>query len=334
MSKKKKGKNSNYKKPNDKPVEEELSPALKTVQLILKHHIILWLLLFPPLAFYRLFKYKIINKYVGIVLAVMMTFLLVILTYSALNPTIIVDNNIENYMSDSGYGQVREVEHLGTYEEYNVADVITTTGYYTVYFQYAKDLEVATIVQLQSDVVGDEILSDFWTVYESENANKLIGQLNPAVTKFIIKNNDYGLVQEVVETAIGSQIIKTEKGKYAFYHKYYETTNVQKWNESKEIWEDVMNRDYIVAMKQEFVDALNQKNVIPMYYKIQTVNSYGINANEIYYIFTNFCGNKYRVVKFNDGRINLEVATDGNPVKQEDLAKAWESYQETSKDVE
>ena len=57
MSKNKKGKNRNYKKSDDKPVEE--SKLVKFIELIFKHHIILWLVIFPPVAFYRIFKYKI-----------------------------------------------------------------------------------------------------------------------------------------------------------------------------------------------------------------------------------------------------------------------------------
>ena len=334
MAKNKKGKNRNYKKTENKPVEE-LSPALKTVQLILKHHIILWLLLFPPIAFYRLFKHKIVNKWIGISLIAMMLALVFVITYSAFNPTLIVDDSIEKYMSNSGYGKVREIDHLGTFDKYNVSEVITTTGYYTVYFEYSstEGIDVVTIVEYETELVSDVIVNGFNTIYQSENSNPLITELNPALIKFIVKHNDYGNIQSVDETGVGYQIVTTDKGQYTFYFKYYETISIQKWNQDADQWQDVMNRDYIVTMRPEFTDALNREDVIPKYYKIQTINQYGVNENEIYYIFTNFCGNVYRIVKFNDGRINLEIATEGNPVPQEDLAEAWEHYLEDSQDA-
>lgn len=327
MSKNKKGKNRNYKKSDDKPVEE--SKLVKFIELIFKHHIILWLVIFPPVAFYRIFKYKILNKYVSIALLVMLAFLLFILTYSALNPTLIVDSQIEEYMTTAGYGTVREIEHIGVFDEYNITDVITTKGYYTIYFQYGEALEVKTIVSLQSDMTGSDGKNDFWVDYEAEDTNKLLGELNPAVTKFISQNDNYGKIESVLETTYGGQIIQTDKGRYHFYYKYYSTTSIDKWDEMSNHWTPIMNRDYVVKMKPEFEKALNQKKVIPLYYQIEEVTSYGVNMNEIYYIFTNFCGNQYRVVKFNDGRICIEAAID-NPVSQDNLEEMWKSYQETN----
>ena len=329
MSKNNKNKNKHSKSTTlNKNVKEQPPEFLEKIKLALDQHVLFWLIVFPPVAIYKLIKHKIIGKVATTFLILFLVIILGYCIFMVMNPNFVTNTNLKTTMEKLDYGDVRDVEHLGIYNDLHVSEVITTKGFYAVYYDYSdnNDLFINTIIELHTEIKDDIVYNGFVVKYKSEKSDELLSQINPAAIKFLIKNSDYGNIEAVIESSDGTQVFQTSKGQYKFKYHYYDTVNIKKLNNNGE-WEDVMNRDYVIEMKDEFKQVLNKKDVIPFYYEIKTITSYGINEKEIYYTFENFCGNQYRVVKHNDGRITLEHSSNIDPVAQEDLAEAWENYQ-------
>lgn len=314
--------------------EQPHGAMIRTLELMAKHHILFWLLVFPPVAFYKAIKYKIVHKAIIIVVLIPIIILVFYFGYLALNPTYLADYSVTEYMEEHDYGTVRDAEYIGKYQDYHMSEVITTKGFFAVYFNYDEDdnFYVDTIVEYYTQIQNDLIYNEFKSVYQSENANQLLSQINPSIIKFLTQNDGYGEIKGLVEQYENSQVIKTTKGKYQFKYQYYETITIRKYNPDDDSYSDVMNRDYIIKMKDDFAKALNGSEIIPMYYEIDEITAYVITANQIYYDFTNFCGNHYRIVKFNNGQMKLQRIVEECPIPQDKLAEAWAEYQNSKRE--
>lgn len=308
--------------------ENNNQPFVRTLELIFKHNIVFWLLFFPPVAIYRLFKYKILNKVFTIALAIFMSLLLLVSIYTVIHPTTAVDETLSIQMKNMGYGKIRDVTYIGKYDTYLSSEVITSTGYYYVYYHINDEskLEIDAILELVSEMNSSIGFNQFETKYKSDNASNLLTIVNPAAIKFIIQNSDYGIIEEVIDDGVHEQVFQTNKGVFKFKYSYYETINIQELKNNTYV--DVMNRDYVINFKEEFQKALEKEKFVKVYYEVNEIITYGITSDSIYYIFTNFCGNTYRIVKYDNGKIDIDVAVDINPVSQKDLAATWQEYQE------
>jgi hypothetical protein len=138
-------------------------------------------------------------------------------------------------------------------------------------------------------------------------------------------NQDFGILEDVLETNDNSQIINTSKGIYNFRYDCGQLLNIQEKQNDEFI--DVMNRDYVLEMSLEFQKALSKPNAKKQYYEIANVLDYQITENSIGYVFSNFCGNIYKITKLDNGQIVLEVATEINMYSQEELPQLWKEYQ-------
>lgn len=297
----------------------------QTLELLIKHKILLWIMIFPPVAIYRIIKYKIFNTIT--IISFVLTFTLVFgySVYSTIQPMIAFNDQLTEEIEKLGFGTIREVEHIGIYDGYMNSNIITTTGYYTIYYKNEQNVNIETVIELHSEINPDIVLGDFKIQYKSETIPEIFIETHPAILQFTMGNQDFGALEDVLETNENSQTIKTSKGIYKFRYDCGQLLNIQEKQDEEFI--DVMNRDYVLEMSFEFQKALSKPNAKKQYYEIANVLDYQITETSIGYVFSNFCGNIYKITKLDNGQIILEAATETNMYSQEDLPKLWLEYQ-------
>ena len=86
-----------------KKIEKETSKQIEETigEKIKKHHIILWLLLFFPIALYKIYKYKIFPKWVNVIITIFFIICFIAIIDTFLNPTRIEDNKIKEEIQET-----------------------------------------------------------------------------------------------------------------------------------------------------------------------------------------------------------------------------------------
>lgn len=187
------------KKETSKQIEETIGEKIK------KHHIILWLLLFFPIALYKIYKYKIFPKWVNVIITIFFIICFIAIIDTFLNPTRIEDNKIKEEIQEYDVGTIFTLEQYDTIDNfYYVYDLITSKGRFDVYFSLNHQIEA--IKQIDREHKDIYVSDDFpYKNIFSEIIRYVDGDSN-------ISNNFGNIVNE----DFGTQVVMIDDKEYTF----------------------------------------------------------------------------------------------------------------------
>jgi len=285
--------------------------------LISKHYILLWLLVFPPVAIYKCFKHKIFSKKINIIITIilisltLLTSMVIIVDY--FNPTGVLDTKVQEELEEKDIGNIREITYLGMIDDkIGAYEIITTKGFYNIYISSSDN----KTIQFEGikDVINDETLDS------SKSFSEIYQKLNPETLAFFIEKPEYNKDIKEIEHRDNYDMITYKDGTILrFVNEYYIVSKVYEIQNGEEL---IYNRDVLIEFRKDFRRVLNKNDNI--FKDIKEVNAYVVNENEIYYIFTNFCDNQYKIIKYNNGYYDL-LQPDNN-VSKEEVDKLWKEY--------
>lgn len=188
------------------------------LSLIHKNKIILWLILFPPIGIYKAYKHKVFNKWVGIIVGILLSLFVILCVDVAINPNRVIDTQITKLVNESdSIGTVKYVTYMGTVKnKYILYDVLTNKGKYTLYIGVDNNnkYSIEKIYQVLPTI-------DF--IKNDENSDDTLNEVVPQILLFFENEEnvkEYGELEALLNTANTTQTIKTSKGTYCFEVKF------------------------------------------------------------------------------------------------------------------
>ena len=275
--------------------EKKENQKIDRIELIKKHHFILWLILFFPIAIYKSIRYKILPKWGNILLIIFFALLIIISVDTIINPNRVVDNNVnknlKNYTKD--IGTILDVEQYDVIQDYYIYDVITSNGRYDVYVD--NTFEIKAIKQI--DLVSKNI-------YIAKDFEEQYKDVYSEIIRFI-NSNDINLsnkIDEIIETNDFSQTIKINDKEYTFNISYENVDSVV--DENNDII--YQNENPSLRINQKML-----KKVIKKFPQIDNID-YATTItfeddNYSIYIYTKD-NNIYRLQVYQTGKISVSIA--------------------------
>lgn len=276
----------------DKRKEEEIT---NRVELIKKHHFILWLILFFPIAIYKSIRYKILPKCVNVLLIIFFVILIIVSLDTFINPNRVIDNkvnkNLKNYTKD--IGTILDVEQYDIIKDYYIYDVITSKGRYDIYVDSAFEIKAIKQIDLVSKNIY--IAKDFKEEYKNVYS-EIIRYIN---------SNDIDLsneVDEIVKTTDFSQTLKIKNKEYTFNISYENVDSV---------FDEDGNNLYTNSNPTLRLNQKMFKRVIKQLPQVEDVDYtstivFEDNSYSIYFYTKD--GNLYRLQVFQSGKISVSIA--------------------------
>lgn len=275
--------------------EKKENQKINRIELIKKHHFILWLILFFPIAIYKSIRYKILPKWGNILLIIFFALLIIISVDTIINPNRVVDNNVnknlKNYTKD--IGTILDIEQYDVIQDYYIYDVITSNGRYDVYVDNAFEIKAIKQIDLVSKNIY--IAKDFEEQYKDVYSE---------VIRFI-NSNDINLsnkIDEIIETNDFSQTLKINDKEYTFNISYENVDSIV--NENNDII--YQNENPSLRINQKMF-----KKVIKKFPQIDNID-YATTItfeddNYSIYIYTKD-NNIYRLQVYQTGKISVSIA--------------------------
>lgn len=272
--------------------EEEIT---NRVELIKKHHFILWLILFFPIAIYKSIRYKILPKCVNVLLIIFFVILIIVSLDTFINPNRVIDNkvnkNLKNYTKD--IGTILDVEQYDIIKDYYIYDVITSKGRYDIYVDSAFEIKAIKQIDLVSKNIY--IAKDFKEEYKNVYS-EIIRYIN---------SNDIDLsneVDEIVKTTDFSQTLKIKNKEYTFNISYENVDSV---------FDEDGNNLYTNSNPTLRLNQKMFKRVIKQLPQVEDVDYtstivFEDNSYSIYFYTKD--GNLYRLQVFQSGKISVSIA--------------------------
>lgn len=265
------------------------------VELIKKHHFILWLILFFPIAIYKSIRYKILPKCVNVLLIIFFVILIIVSLDTFINPNRVIDNkvnkNLKNYTKD--IGTILDVEQYDIIKDYYIYDVITSKGRYDIYVDSAFEIKAIKQIDLVSKNIY--IAKDFKEEYKNVYS-EIIRYIN---------SNDIDLsneVDEIVKTTDFSQTLKIKNKEYTFNISYENVDSV---------FDEDGNNLYTNSNPTLRLNQKMFKRVIKQLPQVEDVDYtstivFEDNSYSIYFYTKD--GNLYRLQVFQSGKISVSIA--------------------------
>lgn len=275
--------------------EKKENQKIDRIELIKKHHFILWLILFFPIAIYKSIRYKILPKWGNILLIIFFALLIIISVDTIINPNRVVDSNVnknlKNYTKD--IGDILDVEQYDVIQDYYIYDVITSNGRYDVYVD--NTFEIKAIKQIDLVSKNIYIAKDFEDQYKDVYSE---------IIRFI-NSNDINLsnkIDEIIETNDFSQTLKINDKEYTFNISYENVDSVV--DENNDII--YQNENPSLRINQKML-----KKVIKKFPQIDNID-YATTItfeddNYSIYIYTKD-NNIYRLQVYQTGKISVSIA--------------------------
>lgn len=275
--------------------EKKENQKINRIELIKKHHFILWLILFFPIAIYKSIRYKILPKWGNILLIIFFALLIIISVDTIINPNRVVDNNVnknlKNYTKD--IGTILDIEQYDVIQDYYIYDVITSNGRYDVYVDNAFEIKAIKQIDLVSKNIY--IAKDFEDQYKDVYSE---------IIRFI-NSNDINLsnkIDEIIETNDFSQTLKINDKEYTFNISYENVDSVV--DENNDII--YQNENPSLRINQKML-----KKVIKKFPQIDNID-YATTItfeddNYSIYIYTKD-NNIYRLQVYQTGKISVSIA--------------------------
>lgn len=275
--------------------EKKENQKINRIELIKKHHFILWLILFFPIAIYKSIRYKILPKWGNILLIIFFALLIIISVDTIINPNRVVDNNVnknlKNYTKD--IGTILDIEQYDVIQDYYIYDVITSNGRYDVYVDNAFEIKAIKQIDLVSKNIY--IAKDFEEQYKDVYSE---------VIRFI-NSNDINLsnkIDEIIETNDFSQTLKIDDKEYTFNISYENVDSIV--DENNDII--YQNENPSLRINQKML-----KKVIKKFPQIDNID-YATTLtfeddNYSIYIYTKD-NNIYRLQVYQTGKISVSIA--------------------------
>lgn len=275
--------------------EKKENQKIDRIELIKKHHFILWLILFFPIAIYKSIRYKILPKWGNILLIIFFALLIIISVDTIINPNRVVDSNVnknlKNYTKD--IGDILDVEQYDVIQDYYIYDVITSNGRYDVYVD--NTFEIKAIKQIDLVSKNIYIAKDFEDQYKDVYSE---------IIRFI-NSNDINLINkidEIIETNDFSQTLKINDKEYTFNISYENVDSVV--DENNDII--YQNENPSLRINQKML-----KKVIKKFPQIDNID-YATTItfeddNYSIYIYTKD-NNIYRLQVYQTGKISVSIA--------------------------
>lgn len=275
--------------------DKKENQKIDRIELIKKHHFILWLILFFPIAIYKSIRYKILPKWGNILLIIFFALLIIISVDTIINPNRVVDSNVnknlKNYTKD--IGDILDVEQYDVIQDYYIYDVITSNGRYDVYVD--NTFEIKAIKQIDLVSKNIYIAKDFEDQYKDVYSE---------IIRFI-NSNDINLsnkIDEIIETNDFSQTLKINDKEYTFNISYENVDSVV--DENNDII--YQNENPSLRINQKML-----KKVIKKFPQIDNID-YATTItfeddNYSIYIYTKD-NNIYRLQVYQTGKISVSIA--------------------------
>ena len=275
--------------------EKKENQKIDRIELIKKHHFILWLILFFPIAIYKSIRYKILPKWGNILLIIFFALLIIISVDTIINPNRVVDSNVnknlKNYTKD--IGNILDVEQYDVIQDYYIYDVITSNGRYDVYVD--NTFEIKAIKQIDLVSKNIYIAKDFEDQYKDVYSE---------IIRFI-NSNDINLsnkIDEIIETNDFSQTLKINDKEYTFNISYENVDSVVDENN------DIIYQNENPSLR---INKKMLKKVIKKFPQIDNID-YATTItfeddNYSIYIYTKD-NNIYRLQVYQTGKISVSIA--------------------------
>ena len=283
-----------------------------------EHKILFWMIVCFPVAIYRLVKYKIVPKFVSIILTIVLSllfFIIIICVYDTMvNPTRVVDNKVQEELKDYNIGKTRELEYLGKISKCGIYDVITTKGYYHVYVSATNDKEIK--------IEGIKEILKNTTLKWSKNLPQSYKNLPAPIIALFIEEKEYEKTVKNIECTDLDQYLITYKDgtKYLFDIRYYKVYKIYEITNNKS--ELKYTCKTLIKFKKDFQDIINRN--MKIYKNVKKINALEITQDTITYTFENFCGNSYRIIKYNDEKFDIQQSDDN--ISNTEMEKQWKQY--------
>lgn len=275
--------------------EKKENQKINRIELIKKHHFILWLILFFPIAIYKSIRYKILPKWGNILLIIFFALLIIISVDTIINPNRVVDNNVNKNLKNytKNIGTILDIEQYDVIQDYYIYDVITSNGRYDVYVDNAFEIKAIKQIDLVSKNIY--IAKDFEEQYKDVYSE---------VIRFI-NSNDINLsnkIDEIIETNDFSQTLKIDDKEYTFNISYENVDSIV--DENNDII--YQNENPSLRINQKML-----KKVIKKFPQIDNID-YATTItfeddNYSIYIYTKD-NNIYRLQVYQTGKISVSIA--------------------------
>lgn len=211
-----------------------------------EHHIVLWLLLFPPVGIYKSIKYKGFSKFINFIFILIFVFLISLLTLILVNPYDLRNTRVEKILNDyEKYGEVLEYKLVDELQiadsDYYVYECVTKLGIYNVYLNRDEDFRMDYVYSFQnrSVILDEKILNDYkhqlyneiFLFFQNEEHEKEYGKIEGLLTKTEAEEYTFEIKDENLEY----QGIKTSKGNYIIGCLYNQVVQIMDLDDNNKI---------------------------------------------------------------------------------------------------
>ena len=263
---------------------------------IKKLNIGLWLIFFPPVGLFYLYKYKIIPRILTIFISILLTILLIVITYNILNPYAIIDTNTEKNLKqyESEIGQQISLERYdyNINNRYNIYDLVTNKGRYYVFV--GNDNIIYNITQISEN--RKVIYEDFDFVYKV---------LFPEIISYY--KGDIP-IYEIINTDVDKQTLKIDNKELVFNIIFENVYTIKYQDEVIYI-----NDDISIMLPKSLIEQIKQYIIIENSY---CTNIEFLDNSVIYYITSD--NMNYRITQEVTGRILIDKEIQTNEITQQE----------------
>lgn len=273
-------------------------------ELIKKHHFVLWLILFCPIALYKSFKYKILPKWLNIIIIICVLVLSIVSVDVVLNPSRVLDNKVEKELElyIEQLGTIINIEKYSNTTNYYIYDVISSNGRYDVYIDSTYKIKAIKQIDLSSK-----------NIYISEDFEEQYKDIYSEIIRFI-NNNEINIdnqIKEVISTSNNSQVLKIGDKEYIFEISF---ENVDKIYENNNLIYE--NEQPSLRLNQEIFNKVTKK--FPQTKNIDYASTIIFNDNNYEIYFYTKEGDLYQLIIYESGKIIVNTSTFESINKKEE----------------
>lgn len=296
-------KNKNKDIDKNKKIDKNKDMKTRTA-LIKEHHFILWLILFFPVALFKSFKYKILPKWLNIILTFLFGLFFIVILDTMINPTRVADNEVEKQLikMENDIGTIISIEQYEIVDDYYVYDVITNQARYDVYIDALYEIKAIKMIS-----------NDSSNVYESDDFKDKYKGVYSEIIKFV-NNNELDIsnnIEKIVNTTTKQQTLIIDDVEYTF-DCAYENINIIYDKDSNIIYK---NDELSLRLNEEMFAKVNKN--FPQTKDLDYASTIVFNDDSYEIYFYTKDGNLYKLQVFISGKISVSIATDINNSNKE-----------------
>lgn len=260
-------------------------------------------------------KYDICPKFITTITTIVMTILLIFVgigSYDMIkNPMRVADNKLLKELDAYNLGTTREVEYLGLMtDDFGIYEVITTKGFYNVYISLNKNnIEIEGI----KEILKNKTLK--WnTSLPTEYKD-----IPASILSLFINQRSYGENIKNIEKIDEDQykITYTDNNYYIFNISYYKVYQI--YDQNNELKYTCKT---LIEFKDDFQKIIDEN--IDLFKNVEKIDAYIVTTDKIEYTFENFCGNYYKIIKYNDGSFDIQQSDDN--ISNSKMEEQWQTY--------